>query len=160
MWEQINQLDLSVQDAAMTNIWQGEPHRFYHSVNQEVYRFQGITDSRISRDQGWHFIQLGRYIERAAEIADTIDVDFRDLYSTALAVDAVDQGTYLDWVGLLRGCAAFEAYGRTYMANVQPRFIVEFLLLNPQFPLLGALTIVAVQDSLEVIGAATETPKT
>lgn len=159
MWEQINQLYLSVQGTSLEWLWQGQPHRFYHSINQDVYRFQGITDSRISRDQGWHFIQLGRYIERSAETADTLNVDFRELYGAGLASDAGDQQTYLEWVGLLRGAAAFEAYSKVYTANIHPRYIIEFLLLNPEFPYSVHFGINMVQASLDALGALTDTHK-
>jgi uncharacterized alpha-E superfamily protein len=172
MWEQINQLYLQIQTSSMAQIWAGQPHRFYHGINQDVYKLQGITDSRITRDQGWHFIQLGRYIERASEVADMLDVDFRELYAGqwsagsaahngthAFAEDVVDQQTYLDWMGLLRGAAAYEAYSKVYTANVHPRTIVEFLLLNPSFPYSVHFGINAVQRSLEAIGDATEMPK-
>jgi uncharacterized alpha-E superfamily protein len=159
MWEGINQLYQHMQSLSMDGIWAGEPHRFYHGINQEVYRLQGITDARISRDQGWHFIQLGRYIERASEVADLLNVDFRELYVHGMSDEAMDQQTYLDWVGLLRGAAAYEAYGKLYMANIQPRTIVEFLLLNPHFPYSVHFAINAVQRSLEAIGDATEVPK-
>jgi uncharacterized alpha-E superfamily protein len=179
MWEQINQLYLQMQTSSMAQIWAGQPHRFYHGINQDVYRLQGITDSRITRDQGWHFIQLGRYIERTSEVADMLDVDFRELYAGPRHIhagnrgsngaqpasdpgydeDAVDQQTYLDWVGLLRGAAAYEAYSKMYTANVHPRTIIEFLLLNPSFPYSVHFGINAVQRSLEAIGDATEMPK-
>jgi uncharacterized alpha-E superfamily protein len=159
MWEQINQLYLSVQGTSLEWLWQGQPHRFYHSINQDVYRFQGITDSRISRDQGWHFIQLGRYIERSAETADTLNVDFRELYGAGLATDAGDQQTYLEWVGLLRGAAAYEAYSKVYTANIHPRYIIEFLLLNPEFPHSVHFGINMVQASLDALGALTDTHK-
>ena len=159
MWEQINQMYLTVRDQSMVELWRGQPHNFYHWINQEVYRFQGITDSRITRDQGWHFIQIGRYLERASETADVLNVDFRELYSIALETDAVDQQTYLDWVGLLRGCAAYEAYSKVYTANVQPRHIVEFLLLNQIFPYSVRFGINRIQSSLQFVGEETETPK-
>jgi uncharacterized alpha-E superfamily protein len=164
MWEQINQLYLQMQSSSMALIWSGQPHRFYHGINQDAYQLQGITDARITRDQGWHFIQLGRYIERATEIAVILDVDFRELYASPrhaadTTYDAFDQQTYLDWVGLLRGTAAYEAYSKMYTANVDPRTIVEFLLLNPSFPYSVHFAINAVQRSLEAIGDATEMPK-
>jgi uncharacterized alpha-E superfamily protein len=168
MWEQINQLYLQMQTSSMLQIWAGEPHRFYHGINQDVYRLQGITDARISRDQGWHFIQLGRYIERASEVADILDVDFRELYAPSRQADqeagkevydVVDQQTYLDWVGLLRGAAAYESYSKMYTASVHPRNIIQFLLLNPSFPYSVHFAINAVQRSLEAIGDATEVPK-
>ncbi len=73
--------------------------------------------------------------------------------------DVSDQHTYLDWVGLLRGCAAYEAYSKVYTANVQPQSIVEFLLLNPAFPYSVHFAINAVRRALERIGEATETAK-
>jgi uncharacterized alpha-E superfamily protein len=76
-----------------------------------------------------------------------------------LETDAVDQQTYLDWVGLLRGCAAYEAYSKVYTANVQPRHIVEFLLLNPAFPYSVRFGINRIQSSLQFVGEETETPK-
>lgn len=164
MWEHINQLYLQMQTSSMAQIWSGQPHRFYHGINQDAYQLQGITDARITRDQGWHFIQLGRYIERATEVAVILDVDFRELYALPhhfndVTYDAFDQRTYLDWVGLLRGMAAYEAYSKMYTANVHPRTIIEFLLLNPSFPYSVHFAINAVQRSLEAIGDATEMPK-
>ncbi len=93
-----------------------------------------------------------------------LDVDFRELYASPghvsdVSDDAVDQRTYLDWVGLLRGAAAYEAYSKMYTANVHPRYIIEFLLLNPSFPYSVHFAINAAQRSLEVIGDATEMPK-
>ena len=81
MWEQINQLYLQMQIPAWRRSGPGSRISFYHGINQDVYRLQGITDARITRDQGWHFVQLGRYIERASEVADMLDVDFRELYA-------------------------------------------------------------------------------
>ncbi len=161
MWEQLNQLYLAVQEASLAQLWPGQPHRFYHGINQDVYRFQGITDSRMSRDQGWHFIQLGRYLERAIATAEVLDVEFRDLYrGGALRAVVADQQSYLEWVGLLRGCAAYEAYTRVYTLEVEPRHIAEFLLLNPEFPYSVHFAIDVLQASLSAIGALTETGKT
>ena len=106
MWEQINQLYLQMQMSSMTQIWVGQPHSFYHGINQDVYRFQGITDSRITRDQGWHFVQLGRYIERASEVADMLNVDFRELYASPASVCAVTDDRRPADVPRLGGAAA------------------------------------------------------
>ena len=60
---------------------------------------------------------------------------------------------------MLRGAAAYEAYSKVYMANVQPRFIIEFLLLNPEFPYSVHFGINMVQASLDALGALTDTHK-
>ena len=38
------------------------------------------------------------------------------------------------WIGVLRSCGAAEGYARYYSLRVEPARVVEFLLLNPQFP--------------------------
>jgi len=38
------------------------------------------------------------------------------------------------WIGVLRSCGAAEGYARYYSLRVEPARVVEFLLLNAQFP--------------------------
>jgi hypothetical protein len=47
---------------------------------------------------------------------------------------AAESEDNLKWAGLLKSCAAFEAYCKTYTAELQPLRVAEFLLLNPSFP--------------------------
>jgi uncharacterized alpha-E superfamily protein len=42
--------------------------------------------------------------------------------------------SYLDWVGLLKACTAFEVYCKVYTADLRPERIAEFLLLNAGCP--------------------------
>jgi len=41
---------------------------------------------------------------------------------------------YLEFVGLLRCCTSFEAYCQVYTADLSPDRVLEFLLLNRDFP--------------------------
>ncbi len=149
LWEQINQIHLTVRAASLAQLWEGQPHLFYHGLNQEVYRFLGIADARMSRDQGWHFIQLGCHLERATATARLLDEEFR-----TRGKSPADQLSYLEWVGLLRGCAALEAYGKVY-TEVEPRHIAEFLLLNPELPHSVHFAVDSIQRALTAIAVAT-----
>ena len=42
--------------------------RVVNLVREGAYRFHGITDTTINHGEGWHFIQLGKYIERACNL--------------------------------------------------------------------------------------------
>jgi uncharacterized alpha-E superfamily protein len=159
MWEQLNQIYLEVTEASLDQLWRGQPHAFYHRINQEVYQLQGITDSRMCRDQGWHFVQLGRYLERAVAMAQVLDAEYRDRYSTGLRAGTGDTGSYLEWIGLLRACAAYEAFSKVYPTELDPRNIAEFLLLDNTFPYSVHFAMDAMLLSLEVIGEMTETSK-
>jgi uncharacterized alpha-E superfamily protein len=103
---------------------------FMPAVIDGVHLFQGVTDTTMSHGEEWQFIQLGRYLERASATANLLD-----LYQPELLGEPEAEGRhYQEWVGLLRCCTAFEAYCKVYTADLSAEWILEFLLLNPQFP--------------------------
>lgn len=159
MFEQINQIYLKIRQTNAEAIWEGEPHEFYHSINEGIYLVQGMTDSRMSHDQGWQFIRVGQYIERVLSTASLFACEFDELFDPKSPNTVSDQQTYLDWVGLLRGCAAFEAYSKVHTANIQPLRVAEFLVLNPAFPHSVRFAVHALQESLNAIAVDTETHK-
>jgi uncharacterized alpha-E superfamily protein len=132
MWEQINRLFHTVRDARVKDQWQSDPHVFLTTVREGAHLFQGITDSTMNHDQGWRFIQLGRFIERAGALAVLLDVHFR-----AFGADQEQSGElseHLEWIGLLKSCAAFEGYCKVYTADIRSERVAEFLLLNDVLP--------------------------
>jgi len=150
MWEQLNRVFWQVKQSNITSIWQGQPHEFFRAVKEGAHLFQGITDATMSHGEGWHFIQLGRYLERATATATVLDVHFSDLLGREHASD-----DYLLWVQLLKSCTAFEAYCQVYTADLRPERIAEFLLLNAEFPQSVRFAADLVQVSLQAIGRAT-----
>jgi uncharacterized alpha-E superfamily protein len=72
------------------------------------------------------------------------------------ADQAVDTAEYLDWVGLLRACVAFEAYCKAYTAEIRPLRVAEFLVLNPEFPHSVRFSVDRVNAALHIIGDLTE----
>lgn len=102
------------------------------SVIDGIHLFQGVGDSTMIHGQGWQFIRLGRYLERAYATATMLEVYQQELFSQHEREHTGYQ--YLELVGLLRCCTAFEAYCQVYTADVHPDRILEFLLLNRDFP--------------------------
>ena len=52
---------------------------------------------------------------------------------------------------MLRSCTAFEAYCKVYTADFSPDRIIEFLLLNPEFPHSVRYSIDSLHNALEAI---------
>lgn len=145
MWQQLNQLYLYVQRTSKSRAWRTQPHKFFQAVKEGAHLFQGITDSTMSHDEGWQFIQVGRSLERTGLLTNLLDVHFRE-------ADTLD---HLSWVGLLRSCTAFEAYCRVYTAELKPERIAEFLLLNAQFPHSVHFSVELLQVQLQSIAQIT-----
>jgi uncharacterized alpha-E superfamily protein len=153
MWEQLNRLYLHIRRTGMSESWLAEPHEFYVSVKEGAHLFQGITDSTMAHGEGWNFIQAGRFIERAGATARLIDVHFA--YMERLADLSETPVQYLEWVTLLKSCTAFEAYCKIHTADMQPKRVAEFLLLDAQFPRSLRFCVDVVQQSLQEIAQLT-----
>ncbi len=156
-WHRLNSLYLEVTRPEMQQVPGTEgvmsaadqPVEFLQHVMEGVHQFQGVSDSTMSHGEGWQFIQVGRYIERASATALLLESYHADLWQHT---DHIAEGNeYLEWLGLLRSATAFEAYCKVYTADVTPDRIVEFLLLDQEFPHSVRFSIDTLQNALEAI---------
>jgi len=134
MWTQLNQLHLFVKEANVDEVWDTQPHLFFRDVRNGAHLFQGITGSTMVRSEGWHFIQMGRYIERVLSVTLLLDIHYRAFALSDDKYYRISVEEYFQWLGLLRFFTAFEAYTKVYNADLRADRIIEFLLLNDQFP--------------------------
>lgn len=153
MWEQMNRLFLAVRQDSVDADWTGGAHAFLASVIEGVHLLQGITDATMTHGEGWRYIELGRYLERASGTAALLDVHYRDFPGGR--DQPAEVGEYVEWVALLRSCCAFEAYCRHYTADLRSIRIAEFLILNPDFPRSIRFSAGRMQSALKTIAALT-----
>ncbi len=157
MWEQLNRLFHEVRRVSFEEDRDAHPVEFLEAVRHGILTFHGMTDSSMNHGEGWQFIQIGRYLERAKSIATFLDVHYREFYgSTDRPPDATG---HLEWIGLLRACVAFEAYVKTYTADLTPDRIAEFLLLNADFPHSVRFAVEMLQNALNSLPEATASRK-
>jgi len=154
MWEQLNRLYLQVNSTTSHDAWLLHSYSFFRAVQEGAHLFQGVTDATMSHGEGWHYIQLGRYVERTDAVARLIGSHLSRLPQSP--DQTVEGEEYFEWVGLLKSCAAFEAYCKTYTAELRPLRVAEFLLLNPEFPHSVRFSVDMVHAALGAIGELTE----
>lgn len=147
MWEQLNRLYLVLRDAGQTD--GSDSVAFMRAVIEGTHLFHGVTEATLSHGEGWHYMQLGRYIERATSTASMLAEYFGERGNPVPG--RVDAGEYVEWVGLLRACAAFEAYCRAHTADIGPKRLAEFLLLNADCPRSVRFAADRIEDSLRAI---------
>jgi uncharacterized alpha-E superfamily protein len=150
MWEHLNRLFLRIRRTSMDEIWQVEPHEFFQSVKEGSHLFQGITDSTMSHGEGWHFIQVGRFIERSIAVSSLLDAYF-DAYFEARHFTSALPFDHMGWVSLLKSCTAFEAYCKAFSASIEPRCVLDFLVLDADFPHSVRFSVDMVQSGLQSI---------
>ncbi|WP_301926281.1 alpha-E domain-containing protein [Ferruginibacter sp.] len=139
----------SVQDHITKEMWQCL-NDFYHTVRQEKLAewllkddpitildmlikhgvlYFGTTDITMARGEGNSFINIGKYIERAIQSADILDVKFSD---SNYDMDEAKDTTY--WKYLLLSISGYELYLKTYRGGFEARNVVGQVILNDHFP--------------------------
>jgi uncharacterized alpha-E superfamily protein len=125
VWGNLNRLYLHLSAVQGDTIWVHAPAALFRDALDEMQALEGVTYSTLSHGEGWYFLELGKYIERAQLLGRLLDVHFRP---------GGTQPKYFDWLVLLKFCTAFEPYTKLYTASIRPQKIAEFLLFDPEFP--------------------------
>ncbi len=127
LWTSLNLAYLKMQKISIQDIWRVSPEGFYAETAAEMNTFAGVGAATMYRDEGWLFMQLGRFIERA-QLSTS-------LFLSQLATDS-QTAEYSDaeWTSLLRLYSAFEAYNRIYSVEVQPGQVLNLLATDPLLP--------------------------
>ena len=146
MWEQLNRLFHAVRRSS-PEVW--DARDFLQSIKEGAHLFQGITDSTMTHGEGWQFIQAGRFLERTMSLSTLVSAHFHEFHQTGLPSA---ERAYLESIGLLRSCTAFEAYCKAYTADVKPQRIAEFLVLHPSFPHSLRFSAEALETAIKDIG--------
>jgi uncharacterized alpha-E superfamily protein len=132
MWQRLNRLYHQMHLSHTQSQFSANIGDQLSTVIDGIYLFKGTTDTSMIHGQGWQFIRLGRYLERAYATATLLEVYQSELFPPQ---ERESSGyLHLELVGLLRCCTAFEAYCQVYTADLSPERMLEFLVLNRDFP--------------------------
>jgi len=148
MWLQLNKFYLMVTAAAKDSSAQADPHEFFTEVRNASHLFNGVTAATMTQGEPWHFFRLGGTLERADKTSRILDVKY-----FLLLRSAQDVGTPFDdiqWAAVLRSASAFEMYRKRH-GRISPKGVVEFLLLDREFPRAIHFCLLAARDSLHAI---------
>src|SRR5215468_9371441 len=152
MWEQINRFYFDTHSGAQSAARGFEPTLdFFAEVVAACHLFLGILYATMSHNEGWHFCRLGRLIERADKTSRILDTKY---YLLLPSLESV--GTPYDdlmWAAVLRSTSAFEMYRKRFQ-QISPDKIVEFLVLDREFPRAIHHCVVSAEASMHAISGS------
>ena len=148
-WQRLNRLYHQMHSPHAQTQSRSNINDFLASIVDGIHLFKGVSDTTMIHGDGWQFIRLGRYLERAYASATLLEVYQESLLDLPEREHSGYQ--YLELVGILRCCTSFEAYCQVYTADLSPDRILEFLLLNRDFPHALRYSIDGVRQSLDAI---------
>jgi uncharacterized alpha-E superfamily protein len=138
-----------VQDNITTELWQCL-NEFYHIVHEERLRYLlrqedpvtvidalikecmlyfGVSDITMFRGEGLCFMNVGKFMERAIQSADILDVKLSNL---SYDLDKPTDTTY--WKYLLMSISGYSLYLKRYRSGFEARNIIDQVLFNVDFP--------------------------
>ncbi len=147
MWAQVNSMYLQIQ--AQRSL--PEPERMldaFREIRMGCHLFEGVTDATMSHNEAWHFMRLGRMLERADKTSRILDVKY-----FILLPSTSDVGTPYDdihWSAVLKSVSGFEMYRKRH-GRMTPSGVVDFLVMDGEFPRAVRFCIKSASESLQAI---------
>lgn len=125
MWPHINKTYLNVKNQHLEDLWPDKMIDFYKSLLESVYFFYGLVEDSLYHNEGFFFIQMGRYIERLQNTSGIIESHIRFM----LHHKEEDS----DLTGLLLRCEAFDNYRQVHSLDFRFRKVIHFLFYDLNF---------------------------
>ena len=126
-WERLNLIFLRMTGPGAAKAFADSSSIFLHDTIADLHLFKGAADATMSHGEGWRFLLLGVYLERAQLIGRLLEVCFAEKGQPPI-------GDHFALSSLLRMSCALEPYLRVYTADMRPSYIMEFLLFDEDFP--------------------------
>lgn len=139
MWMQLNVFH---HDLLAIEAWELDGDalsRLCRRIKEGVQAHTGITEGTFFRDQGWHFYEIGRLIERADQTTRLLDIKYHLLARGTVEERRVVELT--QWNSLLRAAAGYHGFRRVAQAGFVPADVVAFLLGDTSFARSVALCV-------------------
>ncbi len=129
MWEYLNRLYFATKEANRAAISRA-PLEFFGEIRDGSHAFQGITNETMTHGEAYQFIQLAKHLERAEKTVRILDTK----YQAISRLSESSEDAPLQLMALLKSCSAFEPFRKANASQIQSPLIIEYLLLNREFP--------------------------
>ncbi|MFZ1814270.1 MAG: alpha-E domain-containing protein [Rhizobiaceae bacterium] len=132
MWESINGTWLEFCKVKPSALAADELPRLLDWIKKNTAQFRGAALNTILRDDGYSFLQLGVFNERADNTARILDVKYYVLLPRSDLVGSdVDMQ---QWMMILRAASAHRSYRHVYRDRFKAWNIADFLILRHEMP--------------------------
>ena len=139
MWRQLNVFHQDTMAIDPAELDGDALSRLCRRIKEGVQAHTGITEGTFFRDQGWHFYELGRLIERADQTTRLLDIKYHLLVRGSAEERRVAELT--QWNAVLRAAAGYHAFRRVAETGFKPADVVAFLLGDTAFARSVALCV-------------------
>jgi uncharacterized alpha-E superfamily protein len=137
MYEDLNASWLELRAGHWRRRLLEDPASILDWIKTRSASFRGVSIGTLGRGEGYQFLQLGAFMERADWAIRLLDIAGSDEPGDAPGDNpggTTQAGEYFRWSALLQALSAFETYRRHYRASVSAAGVVELMLLHESNP--------------------------
>ncbi len=131
-WEIVNELYIYVRNNIKKGITRSGRHAFLGHVIESCQKISGLLFGNMSRNSEWHFVNLGRYLERADMTTRMLDIGTAIMLQPS-AANSIGLGRVV-WSKVLRSQGAYLDYRRTVRTSIKSSYVANYMLSDPAFP--------------------------
>lgn len=148
-WELINKHHLDAGDQLEHGLSKRGRHDYLQRVILASQTLNGLLAGTMNHDQGYHFLLLGRNIERADMTSRIIDVRTDGL----LPLESTELLPFetIQWVSLLRSLSGYQMYRRSMQAQVRRGDVLVFLFQSQDSPRSIRHNLCSIERSLKTL---------
>jgi len=141
LWLELNNIYLFFRNGEADEVYQQGSDLLLDRITRFSLVFQGLADATVPHGEGWRFLSLGKYLERADQTSRMLDtLNLRD-----------KEPTRTDLMSVLRCCIALSAFRQQFRGNLSLQNVASFLLFSETFPRSIRFCIRAIDHSLHTI---------
>lgn len=123
-----------------------DPVTVIDALVQQGMHFYGTCEITMARSEGYYFMNIGKYLERAMQSVDILNVKFSELnYSLEDRSDP----TY--WKYLLLSISGYELFLKSYQSALDSGNIIHQIVWNEQFPRSIIYSVKRLKQSFETL---------
>ncbi len=148
-WELVNDLYLYAKDNVNRSASRSGRVDYLKRVINSSQQLMGLLSSCMSHNSAYDFVVMGRNVERADMTSRIVDVGAATLMKKSdSTIDIIPYESSL-WMHVLKSLNGYQMYRQHVQDRVNGEDVVQFLLLNEEFPrtILHCLNVLASSSS-------------
>jgi len=132
VWEATNESWMTLKAAMAKPVKEQDLPETLGLIRQQSALVRGATLGTMLRNDGFNFLRLGSFLERADSTARILDVKYYLLLpSVALIGSSVDN---VQWETILRSVSAHRSFRWLNGTDISAQAVAEYLILHKQMP--------------------------
>jgi len=149
LWQCLNDLYHLIREPRIEqSIRTGDPVGVVDLLIRQGMLYYGIVEYTMFRGVGLSFMNMGKYLERALQSTDILDIKFSDL---SYDLDKPTDTAY--WKYLLLSLSGYSLYLKSYRSGFEARNVIDQTLFNTNFPRSLAYSMTLLQRNFERLQA-------